>query len=189
MCGTRREGYDGGAAVQEKQHRHTTTELNLEFRSVTKPSVSACCPSLILGGKGRGCSFVAPLSRLPIDHAPLTKRSTVFDRFGGGVFLQIYGDEPSLDGCPLAEGELDSMVTGNMFMGLRAYYEQVRIAGSCPSKTGPLGNVLDVFESLTSDLTVPSSRQLPWDRFFVYNCCSDLLVLGRFLHVAWSKRT
>eukprot|EP00752_Nemacystus_decipiens_P011021 g9793.t2 len=37
---------------------------------------------------------------------------------------QIYGDEPSLDGCPVAEGELESMVTGNMFTGLRLYYEQ-----------------------------------------------------------------
>lgn len=38
---------------------------------------------------------------------------------------QIYGDEPSLDGCPVAEGELESMVTGNTFIGLRKYYEQV----------------------------------------------------------------
>lgn len=45
-----------------------------------------------------------------------------------GVFpakCQIYGDEPSLDGCPVAEGELESMVTGNMFTGLRMYYEKV----------------------------------------------------------------
>ncbi|CAM9622696.1 unnamed protein product, partial [Laminaria digitata] len=37
---------------------------------------------------------------------------------------QIYGDEASLDGCPVAEGELDSMVTGNTFIGLKKYYEQ-----------------------------------------------------------------
>lgn len=42
---------------------------------------------------------------------------------------QIYGDEPSVDGCPLAEGELESAVTGNMFVGLRTYYEQVRMLG------------------------------------------------------------
>lgn len=41
------------------------------------------------------------------------------------VSHQIYGDEPSLDGCPVAEGELESMVTGNTFIGLRKYYEQV----------------------------------------------------------------
>ena len=40
---------------------------------------------------------------------------------------QIYGDEPSLDGCPVAEGELESMVTGNTFIGLKKYYEQVAI--------------------------------------------------------------
>lgn len=41
------------------------------------------------------------------------------------VSCQIYGDEPSLDGCPVAEGELESMVTGNTFVGLRKYYEKV----------------------------------------------------------------
>eukprot|EP00904_Undaria_pinnatifida_P013190 jgi/Undpi1/9000/HiC_scaffold_26.g11461.m1 len=36
----------------------------------------------------------------------------------------IYGDEPSLDGCPVAEGELESMTTGNTFIGLKKYYDQ-----------------------------------------------------------------
>lgn len=36
---------------------------------------------------------------------------------------QIYGDEPSVDGCPLAEGELDGMQTGTMFLGLNSYYQ------------------------------------------------------------------
>ena len=45
--------------------------------------------------------------------------------FSGLRSQQIYGDEPSLDGCPVAEGELESMVTGNTFIGLRKYYEQV----------------------------------------------------------------
>lgn len=30
-----------------------------------------------------------------------------------------------MDGCPIAEGELESMVTGNTFIGLRKYFDQV----------------------------------------------------------------
>jgi hypothetical protein len=36
---------------------------------------------------------------------------------------QIYGDEPSVDGCPLAEGELGGLQTGTMFLGLQTYYK------------------------------------------------------------------
>lgn len=34
---------------------------------------------------------------------------------------QIYGGYPSLDGCPLAEGELDDIASGTMFVGLQSY--------------------------------------------------------------------
>jgi len=34
---------------------------------------------------------------------------------------QIYGDYPSLDGCPLAEGELGDIADGTMFIGLQNY--------------------------------------------------------------------
>ena len=34
---------------------------------------------------------------------------------------QIYGDAPSLDGCPLAEGELTDIAEGTMFIGLQQY--------------------------------------------------------------------
>jgi hypothetical protein len=37
---------------------------------------------------------------------------------------QIYGDYPSLDGCPLAEGALDDIGDGTMFVGLQNYYQQ-----------------------------------------------------------------
>ncbi|CAM9188287.1 unnamed protein product, partial [Discosporangium mesarthrocarpum] len=37
---------------------------------------------------------------------------------------QIYGDEPSVDGCPVAEGELETMTTGNSFLGLKSYYDK-----------------------------------------------------------------
>jgi hypothetical protein len=37
---------------------------------------------------------------------------------------QIYGDYPSLDGCPLAEGALDDIGDGTMFIGLQNYYQQ-----------------------------------------------------------------
>jgi hypothetical protein len=36
---------------------------------------------------------------------------------------QIYGDYPSLDGCPLAEGELGDIADGTMFIGLQQYYK------------------------------------------------------------------
>eukprot|EP00536_Pseudo-nitzschia_multiseries_P010428 jgi/Psemu1/242952/estExt_Genewise1.C_3180055 len=35
---------------------------------------------------------------------------------------QIYGGYPSLDGCPLAEGELGDIADGTMFVGLQNYY-------------------------------------------------------------------
>jgi len=34
---------------------------------------------------------------------------------------QIYGDYPSLDGCPLAEGEITDIADGTMFIGLQRY--------------------------------------------------------------------
>ena len=36
---------------------------------------------------------------------------------------QIYGGYPSLDGCPLAEGELGDIADGTMFIGLQSYYQ------------------------------------------------------------------
>mmetsp|Transcript_807 Transcript_807/g.1698 ORF Transcript_807/g.1698 Transcript_807/m.1698 type:complete len:618 (+) Transcript_807:152-2005(+) len=36
---------------------------------------------------------------------------------------QIYGGYPSLDGCPLAEGELNDIADGTMFIGLQNYYK------------------------------------------------------------------
>ena len=36
---------------------------------------------------------------------------------------QIYGGYPSLDGCPLAEGELGDIADGTMFIGLQSYFK------------------------------------------------------------------
>jgi hypothetical protein len=36
---------------------------------------------------------------------------------------QIYGGYPSLDGCPLAEGEITDIADGTMFLGLQRYFE------------------------------------------------------------------
>lgn len=36
---------------------------------------------------------------------------------------QIYGGYPSLDGCPLAEGEITDIGDGTMFIGLQNYYQ------------------------------------------------------------------
>lgn len=37
---------------------------------------------------------------------------------------QIYGGYPSLDGCPLAEGEITDIGDGTMFIGLQNYYQK-----------------------------------------------------------------
>lgn len=39
--------------------------------------------------------------------------------------LQLYGDEPSVDGAPLAVGEVEGLLEGSLFLGLRTYYEKV----------------------------------------------------------------
>lgn len=36
---------------------------------------------------------------------------------------QIYGGFPSLDGCPIAEGDISDIADGTMFIGLQRYYE------------------------------------------------------------------
>lgn len=37
---------------------------------------------------------------------------------------QIYGGYPSLDGCPIAEGEITDIAEGTMFIGLQTYYNR-----------------------------------------------------------------
>jgi hypothetical protein len=37
---------------------------------------------------------------------------------------QIYGGFPSLDKCPLAEGEITDIADGTMFIGLQRYQQQ-----------------------------------------------------------------
>jgi cytochrome P450 family 97 subfamily B polypeptide 3 len=50
--------------------------------------------------------------------------------FGDGAqvlkanILQVYGDEPSVDGAPIAQGEIDGLLEGSLFLGLRDYYEK-----------------------------------------------------------------
>ena len=41
-----------------------------------------------------------------------------------GNILQVYGDQPSPDGAPLAVGEVDGLLEGSLFLGLRTYYEK-----------------------------------------------------------------
>lgn len=38
--------------------------------------------------------------------------------------LQIYGGEPSIDGAPVAEGTVDGLLEGSLFLGLQDYYQQ-----------------------------------------------------------------
>ena len=40
---------------------------------------------------------------------------------------QIYGNEPSIDGAPLATGEIDGLLTGSLFLGLKDYYHKVAV--------------------------------------------------------------
>lgn len=39
---------------------------------------------------------------------------------------QIFGGYPSLDGCPLAEGAIDDIADGTMFIGLQRYYQNYK---------------------------------------------------------------
>jgi hypothetical protein len=38
---------------------------------------------------------------------------------------QVYGGAPSIDGAPIAEGEVKGMLEGSLFLGLQSYYEKV----------------------------------------------------------------
>lgn len=39
--------------------------------------------------------------------------------------LQLYGNESSVDGAPLAVGEIEGLLEGSLFLGLKEYYEKV----------------------------------------------------------------
>ena len=39
--------------------------------------------------------------------------------------LQLYGNEPSVDGAPLAVGEIEGLLEGSLFLGLKFYYDKV----------------------------------------------------------------
>lgn len=41
--------------------------------------------------------------------------------------LQLYGNETSVDGAPLATGEVAGLLEGALFLGLKDYYEKVRL--------------------------------------------------------------
>lgn len=38
---------------------------------------------------------------------------------------QVYGGAESIDGAPIAEGEVKGMLEGSLFLGLQSYYEKV----------------------------------------------------------------
>jgi hypothetical protein len=37
---------------------------------------------------------------------------------------QVYGGAPSVDGAPIAEGEVKGMLEGSLFLGLQSYYQK-----------------------------------------------------------------
>jgi cytochrome P450 len=41
-----------------------------------------------------------------------------------GNILQLYGDEPSEDGAPIATGEVPDLLDGTLFLGLQRYYQE-----------------------------------------------------------------
>ena len=53
-----------------------------------------------------------------------------------GNIMQQYGDEPSEDGAPIAEGEIDGLLEGSLFLGLQDYYNKVRCC-CCMSLLSP----------------------------------------------------
>jgi hypothetical protein len=40
--------------------------------------------------------------------------------------LQLYGNEPSVDGAPVAVGEVEGLLEGSLFLGLKAYFDKVQ---------------------------------------------------------------
>jgi len=47
--------------------------------------------------------------------------------------LQVYGNEPSFDGAPVAVGEIDGLLEGSLFLGLKSYHESVTRAYKIPN--------------------------------------------------------
>ena len=41
-----------------------------------------------------------------------------------GTILQLYGGLPSVDGAPIAEGEVSGILEGSLYLGLQQYYKQ-----------------------------------------------------------------
>lgn len=60
-----------------------------------------------------------------------SKQGTSPTKFGDAAqilksnILQVYGDEPSEDGAPIAEGEIDGLLEGSLFLGLQKYFLKV----------------------------------------------------------------
>ena len=44
-----------------------------------------------------------------------------------GNIMQIYGNETSYDGAPVAEGAIDGLLEGTLYLGLQQYYNKVRV--------------------------------------------------------------
>ena len=42
-----------------------------------------------------------------------------------GNILQLYGDQPSVDGAPIATGDMGGFLEGSAFLGLQKYYNEV----------------------------------------------------------------
>lgn len=45
--------------------------------------------------------------------------------------LQLYGDVPSYDGAPVAEGDVSGFLQGSAYLGLQSYYQKVSDFNLC----------------------------------------------------------
>lgn len=74
---------------------------------------------------------------------------------------QIYGDEPSFDGAPVAEGEVGGLLEGSLFLGLQSYFK--RFGGSYKLLFGPKSFIVvsdpSIFKHILRD--VPYSSSFP----------------------------
>ena len=41
--------------------------------------------------------------------------------------MQVYRNEPSYDGAPIAKGEIEGLLEGSLFLGLQSYFKQVQV--------------------------------------------------------------
>lgn len=76
-----------------------------------------------------GNVFLDLLWKLPIFRP--SRQGTSPTTFGDAAkvlkynILEVYGNKPSIDGAPIAKGEVKGLLEGSLFLGLQAYFNEV----------------------------------------------------------------